>query len=111
MGLPHNVPWFAKAIDLGALYLDDKTGKWMKPVLSLDTSKRLWKLMQGCVAASWPAATKDWRPKRLDNVRRALKHMVDVAFMAFGMHVLDSNSEQAIEIWLTTFFVGCCANG
>ena len=83
MGLSNNKMWLAEAIDVGALYLDNDTTKWRKLVLNRVINKRPWKLMEKRVAASWPDANKEWKEKRLENLRRALKHMVDIAFIFF----------------------------
>ena len=60
--------------------------------------------MKKYVGASWPDANKEWKEKRVENLRRALKHMVDVAFLIFANHALDSKPEQATDDLIEILF-------
>ena len=60
--------------------------------------------MEKYVGASWPDANNEWKEKRVENLRRALKHMVDVAFLIFANHALDSKPEQATNDLIEILF-------
>ena len=49
-------------------------------------------------------ANKEWTEKRLGNSRRALKHIVDVAFIIFVKHTVDCKPEQATDDLIEKFF-------
>ena len=109
LGLSNDKKFLPEAIDVGALYLDYATNTWKKPVLNKLNNKRLLKLMDKSVAASWPEGNKFWKDKRLENLQRALKHMVDVAFIIFpNMHWNPSLRKQ-LTILSRPSCAGCCA--
>ena len=77
-------------VPVGAVYVDYATKMWKKPVLDQFNHKRLLKLMDKCVATSWPEGKKYWEDKRTENLQKGLKHMADIAFLNSSKHAQES---------------------